>query len=211
MKLYDFALAANSQRVHIFLTEKGLTVPMVELNLREGAQFKEPFASLNPFHCVPVLELDDGTVIAESVSICRYLEELHPEPSLFGRDPVERATIDMWNRRIEIDGFMPILHAVRNQLPNFKGRVIPGNRSELPQLPAVVERGKDMLNVLLTRIDSQLAKSEFIAGQAISIADITGYFMMKMAKNLEMDIEGPYPNAFRWHQALSERPSIQKL
>jgi glutathione S-transferase len=89
--------------------------------------------------------------------------------------------------------------------------VIPGNRSELPQLPAMVERGKDMLNVLLTRIDPQLAKSEFIAGPAISIADITGYFMMKMAKNLEMDIEGPYPNAFRWHQALSKRPSTQNL
>lgn len=211
MKLYDFPLAANSQRVQIFLTEKGLTVPTVELNLREGAQFKEPFASLNPFHCVPVLELDDGTVIAESVSVCRYLEELHPEPSLFGRNAVERATIDMWNRRVEIDGFMPILHAVRNHLPNFKGRVIPGYRSELPQLPAMVERGKDMLNVLLARIDPQLAKSEFIAGPAFSIADITGFFMMKMAKNLEMDIEGQYPNAYRWHQTLAKRPSIEKL
>ncbi len=211
MKLYDFPLAANSQRVKIFLTEKGLTVPTVELNLREGEQFKEPFASLNPFHCVPVLELDDGTAIAESVSVCRYLEELHPEPSLFGRDPVERATIDMWNRRVEIDGFMPILHAVRNKLPNFKGRVIPGYRSELPQLPELVERGQDMLKVVLGRIDPQLAKSEFIAGPNISIADITGYFMMNMARNLEMDIEGPYPNAFRWHQTLSERPSTQNL
>ena len=211
MKLYDFAPAANAQRVRVFLAEKGLTVPTVELNLREGQQFKEPFASLNPFNCVPVLELDDGTVISESVSVCRYLEELHPEPSLFGRDAVERATIDMWNRRIEIDGFMPILHAVRNQLPNFKGRVIPGTRSELPQLPAMVERGKDMLKVLLGRIDSQLAKSEFIAGPAISIGDITGFFTMNMAKHLEIDIEGPYPNVFRWHQALSQRPSTQNL
>ena len=211
MKLYDFAPAANAQRVRVFLAEKGLTVPTVELNLREGQQFKEPFASLNPFNCVPVLELDDGTVISESVSVCRYLEELHPEPSLFGRDAVERATIDMWNRRIEIDGFMPILHAVRNQLPNFKGRVIPGTRSELPQLPAMVERGKDMLKVLLGRIDSQLAKSEFIAGPAISIGDVTGFFTMNMAKHLEIDIEGPYPNVFRWHQALSQRPSTQNL
>jgi glutathione S-transferase len=211
MKLYDFPPAANSQRVQIFLTEKGIEVPTVELNLREGEQFKEPFASLNPFHCLPVLELDDGTVITESVSVCRYLEELHPEPSLFGGDAVERATIDMWNRRIEIDGFMPILHAVRNHLPNFKGRVIPGYRSELAQLPAIVERGQDMLKVLLERVDPQLAKSEFIAGPTLSIADITGYFMMKMARNLEMDIEGPFPNAFRWHQALSERPSFQNL
>lgn len=190
---------------------KGLEVSTVELNVREGQQFKEPFASMNPFNCVPFLELDDGTVISESVSVCRYLEELHPEPSLFGSNAAECPIIDVWNRRIEIDGFMPILHSVRNHLPNFKGRVIPGTRSELLQLPAMVERGKDMLKVLLTRIDPQLAKSEFIAGPAISIADITGYFMMSMAKNLEMDIEGPYPNVFRWHQALSKRPSTQNL
>ena len=211
MKLYDFAPAANGQRVRVFLAEKGLKVPTVELNLREGQQFKEPFASMNPFNCVPFLELDDGTVISESVSVCRYLEELHPEPSLFGRNAVERATVDMWNRRIEIDGFMPILHAVRNKLPNFKGRVIPGTRNELPQLPAMVERGTDMLKVLLGRIDPQLAKSEFIAGPTISIADITGFFMMKMAGVLKMDIEDAYPNVFRWHQALSKRPSILNL
>lgn len=211
MKLYDFALAANGKRVRVFLAEKDLTVPTFELNLREGQQFTEPFTSLNPFNCVPFLELDDGTVISESVSVCRYLEELNPEPSLLGRTAVERATIDMWNRRIEIDGFMPILHAVRNHLPNFKGRVIPGTRSDLPQLPAMVERGQDMLRVLLERIDPQLAKSEFIAGPSISIADITGYFMMNMANMLEMDIEGPYPNVFRWHQTLSRRPSIQNL
>ncbi len=106
---------------------------------------------------------------------------------------------------------MPTLHAVRNHLPNFKGRVMPGTRSELPQLPAMVERGQDMLKVLLGRIDPQLAKSEFIAGPAISIADHTGFFMMNMAKHMEMDIEAPYPNAFRWHQALSRRPSTQDI
>ena len=211
MKLYDFAPTANGQRVRVFLTEKGLEVPSVELNVREDAQFEEPFASMNPFNCVPFLELDDGTVISESISVCRYLEELNPDPSLFGRTAQERAVIDMWNRRLEIDGFMPILHAVRNHFPNFNGKVIPGTRNDLPQLPAMVERGKDMLNVLLTRIEPQLAKSQFIAGSTISIADITGYFMMNMAKNMEMNIEGGYPNAFRWHQGLSRRPSIQNL
>ena len=104
MKLYDFGPAASAQRVRMFLAEKGLEVPIVELNVRDDRQFQEPFTTMNPFHCVPFLELDDGTVIAESVSICRYLEELHPEPSLFGRGAVERATIDMWNRRVELDG-----------------------------------------------------------------------------------------------------------
>lgn len=209
MKLYDFGPAANGQRVRVFLAEKGITLPSTELNVREGHQFKEPFSRLNPFHCVPFLELDDGTVISESISICRYLEELNPEPSLFGRDAAERATIDMWNRRLELDGFMPILHAVRNHLPNFKGRVVPGTRTDLTQLPAMVERGKEMLEILLSRLEPQMAKSEFIAGPRVSVADITGYFMINMAQKLDMDIESRYPNIHRWHKAFAARPSTQ--
>ena len=93
------------------------------MNAREGALFAEPFNSMNPFHCVPFLQLDDGTVIAESMSICSYLDELHPEPALFGRTPVERAVIDMWLRRFELDGFIPLLHALRNHVPTFAGTV----------------------------------------------------------------------------------------
>ena len=126
MKLYDFGPAANSKRVRMFLAEKGLKLPTVELNVRDDEQFKEPFTSMNPFHCVPFLELDDGTVIAESISVCRYLEELHPEPSLFGRTSAERGIIDMWARRVELDGFLPLLHATRNDMPLFAGRVVPG-------------------------------------------------------------------------------------
>ena len=209
MKLYDFGPAASAQRVRIFLAEKGFEVPIVELNVRDDRQFQEPFTTMNPFHCVPFLELDDGTVIAESVSICRYLEELHPEPSLFGRDAVERATIDMWNRRVELDGFIPILHALRNHLPLFQGRVVPGTRTSLPQLPAMVTRGKEMLEILLARLDLQLAKHKFIAGPHVSIGDITGYFMINMAIRLEMDIEGRYPSVFRWHTEFSTRPSAK--
>ncbi len=209
MKLYDFGPAPSAQRVRMFLAEKGLEVPIVELNVRDGDQFQEPFATMNPFHCVPFLELDDGTVIAESVSICRYLEELHPKPSLFGRDAVERATVDMWNRRIELDGFMPILHALRNHLPPFQGRVVPGTRTSLEQLPAMVERGKQMLEIFLARLDPQLAKHEFVAGPNISIGDITGYFMMTMANRLEIETKGRYPSVFRWHTELSARPSAR--
>ena len=209
MKLYDFGPAPSAQRVRMFLAEKGLEVPIVELNVRDGDQFQEPFATMNPFHCVPFLELDDGTVIAESVSICRYLEELHPKPSLFGRDAVDRATVDMWNRRIELDGFMPILHALRNHLPPFQGRVVPGTRTSLEQLPAMVERGKQMLEIFLARLDPQLAKHEFVAGPNISIGDITGYFMMTMANRLEIETKGRYPSVFRWHTELSARPSAR--
>jgi glutathione S-transferase len=96
MKLYDFGPAASAQRVRVFLAEKGLELPTEQLNVREGAQFTPALTEMNPFHCVPFLELDDGTVIAESLSICRYLEELYPQPALFGRTSTERAVVDMW-------------------------------------------------------------------------------------------------------------------
>ena len=96
MKLYDFPPAANAQRVRVFLAEKGIELLTQELNVREDHQFFEPYTSMNPFHCVPFLELDDGTVIAESVTICRYLDETQPGPSLFGKTPQDRTEIDMW-------------------------------------------------------------------------------------------------------------------
>lgn len=209
MKLYDFGPAGSGRRVRVFMAEKNLQIPIVELNVRDGAQFEEPFTTLNPFHCVPFLELDDGTVIAESVSICRYLDELNPEPSLFGRSAQQRATIDMWNRRVELDGYLPMLHAVRNYVPMFAGRVIPGTRSTLAQSPAVVERGQEMLKTLLGRIEPLMADRPFIAGDAVSIADITAWFMMNMADTTNLDLGDDYPNMRHWQTMFSARPSTQ--
>ncbi|XFF02235.1 glutathione S-transferase family protein (plasmid) [Bradyrhizobium guangxiense] len=114
MKLYDFGPAASAQRVRVFLAEKGLELPTEQLNVREEEQCTPALTEMNPFHCVPFLELDDGTVIAESLSICRYLEEVYPQPARFGRTRTERAVVDMWSRRFELDGLVPMLHAARN-------------------------------------------------------------------------------------------------
>ena len=209
MKLYDFELAPNAQRVRIYLAEKGLEVPMAQLNVREDEQFAEPFTSMNPFHCVPFLELDDGNVIAESMSICRYLEELYPEPALFGRTAEERAVIDMWLRRFELDGFIPMLHAVRNHVPMFAGRVVPGTRTDLPQLPAMVTRGKEMIEVFLGRVEPHMTKNEFVAGPAFTVADITGYFTVRMTGALEMEIATSYPAVTAWLAKVSARPAFQ--
>ena len=209
MKLYDFELAPNAQRVRVFLAEKGLEVPTEQLNVRDDDQFVEPFTSMNPFHCVPFLELDDGTVIAESMSICRYLEELHPEPRLFGRTAEERAVIDMWLRRFELDAFIPMLHAVRNHVPMFAGRVVPGTRTDLPQLPVMVTRGKEMMEVFLARVEPHMAQNEFIAGPDFTIADITGYFTVRMTNALEMDITTSYPAVTAWFAKVSQRPAFQ--
>ena len=209
MKLYDFELAPNAQRVRVFLAEKGLEVPTEQLNVRDDDQFVEPFTSMNPFHCVPFLELDDGTVIAESMSICRYLEELNPKPALFGRTAEERAVIDMWLRRFELDAFIPMLHAVRNHVPMFAGRVVPGTRTDLPQLPVMVTRGKEMMEVFLARVEPHMAQNEFIAGPDFTIADITGYFTVRMTNALEMDLTTSYPAVTAWFAKVSQRPAFQ--
>lgn len=209
MKLYDFGPAANAKRVRMFLAEKGIEIPIVEVQVRDGALFEEPYRTMNPFAVVPFLELEDGTVIGESVAICKYLEELHPEPSLLGRDARERALIEMWNRRLEIDGLMPMIHAVRNTNPLFAGRVVPGTRTDLAQLPEIVERGKAMLMILLERIDPTLKERVFIAGEQLSIADITGFFMMNAAKVLDVPFAERFSNVARWHADLASRPSAE--
>ena len=186
MKLYDFGPAISAQRVRVFLAEKGLEIPTEQLNVREGNQFVEPFTSMNPFHCVPFLELDDGTVIAESVSICRYLEELHPEPALFGSTAEERAVVDMWQRR-----------------------VVPGTRTDLPQLPEMVNRGKEMMEIFLGRIEPHMARNEFVAGPVLSIADITGFFALRMATMLGMDIAASHPAVAAWFAKVSARPAFE--
>ena len=208
MKLYDFGPATNARRVRVFLAEKGITIPIEEVLVREGAMFKEPYRTMNPFGVVPFLELDDGTCIGESVAICRYLEELHPEPSLFGRDARERALIEMWNRRVEIDGLMPQTHAVRNLLPMFAGRVLPGTRNDLAQLPEIVERGRVQMAILIDHLDNQLANHAFIAGDRFSIVDITGYFTVSGAERIDVEIPDRCANLTRWFEDVSARPSI---
>lgn len=208
MKLYDFGPAANPRRVRMFLAEKGLEIPRVEVNLREGAMFEEPYCSMNPFRVLPILELDDGTCIGESIAICRYLEELHPEPALFGGDAKARAVVEMWNRRVELDGFMPAAYAARNALPLFAGRVLAGTRGDdLPQRPEIVERGKAMLALLFERLDAQLAENAFIAGAAFSVADITGYITLQIAAAVDVAVPEDRPHLARWYAEAAARPS----
>ncbi len=208
MKLYDFGPAANAQRARVFLAEKGIDVPVEQLNVREDRQFAEPYTSMNPFHCVPFLELDDGTVIAESISICRYLEELHPEPSLFGRTAEERAVVDMWLRRFELDGFIPLLHALRNHAPTFAGKVVPDTRTDLPQSPHMVQRCKEMATIFFNRVEPLLAGRDYITLDRFTVADISGFFTVRLTQPLEMDLSG-WSNIAAWFTRINARPSFQ--
>jgi len=207
MKLYTFAPAANALRVEMFLREKELKLETISVNVREDELFKEPYNSMNPFNCIPFLELENGTIITETISICRYLDEQSNSSKLFGNDTEERAIIDMWNRRIELDGFLPLLHSVRNKTSFFKGKVVPGTRTSITQSPEIVERGIEMFDILLNRIEPHLSKNKFLLGDKFTIADITSHFMFNLSNMLKIDFGQKYKNVYRWKSALEKRPT----
>ena len=207
MKLYTFAPAANALRVEMFLREKELKLETISVNVREDELFKEPYNSMNTFNCIPFLELENGTIITETISICRYLDEQSNSLKLFGKDTEERAIIDMWNRRIELDGFLPLLHSVRNKTSFFRGKVVPGTRTSITQSQEIVERGIEMFDILLNRIEPHLSKNKFLLGDKFTIADITSHFMFNLSNMLKIDFGQKYKNVYRWKSDLEKRPS----
>ena len=205
MKLYQFDLAPSSNRVAIFLKETGINVPIMQLNVRDGEQFKEPFNSLNPFHCVPFLELGNGIVISESLAICRFLEESNnASTKLFGTTSQERAIIEMWNRRLEIDGYLPLMNGIRNKFDRYKGKVLSGTRNDLQQFPAIAEWGVESCRVLFQRLNAHLKTTTHVAGDTFSIADITGYEVVQRAIAIEMKFD-EFEEIVAWHKKLDRR------
>ncbi|MEZ5934873.1 MAG: glutathione S-transferase [Alphaproteobacteria bacterium] len=207
MKLYDFKLAPNPRRVNMFLAEKGMEIPSVQINTRELEQFNEDFKKVSPRCIVPVLELDDGTCIAESVAICRYIEEIQPEPPLFGRDPKEKALIEMWNRHAEADCYSSAANLVRNSLPAFKDRALAGLPSGVPQIPELAARGRSTLDRFMHYLDAHLAGSPFVAGDSFSVADITVYVTIDFAKRADYAPPEDCANVKRWYDQIAARPS----
>jgi glutathione S-transferase len=200
MKLYDGGRAPNPRRVRVFLAEKGIEVPMQPVDMGELGHKSDEITARNPLQRLPVLELDDGTVIAESVAICRYFEELHPEPALFGRDAVGRALIEMWQRRLEFHLLMPVAQAFRHIHPAMQAW-------EVPQIPEWGEANKPKALAFLELLDRELAGRDFVAGDDFSIADITGLIAMDFMKPARIEIPEGLANVRRWHAALKARPS----
>src|SRR5689334_13075244 len=141
MKFYDCTTAPSPRRVRIFLAEKGVALETIQVDLRNGEQFTPAFRAINPDCTVPALVLDDGTVIPDAVAICRYIEELHPEPALIGTTPKERAVINALNRQVERDGLLAAMDAFRNVAKGLKGRALPGPH-DYEQIPELAERGR---------------------------------------------------------------------
>ena len=192
----------------MFLADKGITLPTVQVNLRQGEQFKEDFKHDNPAMLVPALVLDDGALLTETMAICRYFEALQPEPRLFGTTPREQAFVEMWSRRVELEGFLAVAEALRNSVERFKDRALPGPRN-YAQIPALVERGKARARAFLDDLDAHLAGSEYLAGPSFTVADITGFVTVEFAGWVEVKPEARHVNLQRWHATVAARPSAK--
>lgn len=205
MRFYDCSTAPSPRRVRIFIAEKGIDVPVVAVDLRSGEHLGEAFRALNPRCTVPVLELDDGTCLTDSNSICLYLEETHPEPNLMGRDAREKAVIAGWNWHCEMNGFMAAAEAFRNAARGLKSRALTGPHN-YEQIPALAERGRRRVEHFFADMDERLAQSACVAGDRFTIADITALVTVDFAKWIKLAIPEDSANLRRWHEQVSARP-----
>jgi glutathione S-transferase len=201
MKIYNSPTAPNPRRVRVFLAEKGVQVPYEDVDIGKAVNRQPEFRKKNPMAGVPVLELDDGTCIAESVAICRYFEELHPEPNLFGVGAKERAEVDMWNRRMEFNLLQPIADTFRQRHEFFKGRI--------RQVPEYADVQRLNAEDSLKWLDGELASRKFIAGDRFTIADITAMIAVDFGRVSKIAIQPDQKNLARWHAEVSARPSAK--
>lgn len=202
MKILETRLAPNPRRVRIYLAEKGIQVPTEELDLMKGELKSESFTRLNKLQRVPVLVLDDGTAICESMAICRYFEELHPEPALFGTGALGRALVEMWQRRIELGLLGPVAAAFRHLHPAMAP-------FEVPQVAAWGEANKPKAHEMLHILDDQLAAHRYIAGDAYSVADITTLVAIDFMKPARVHRPEGLAHLERWYAEVSARPSAK--
>jgi glutathione S-transferase len=200
MKIYSSSVAPNPRRVRIFLAEKGIQVPYEDVDISSAVNRQPEYRQrINPMGEVPVLELDDGTHIAESVAICRYFEELHPEPPLMGIGALGKAWVEMWNRRMEFHLLSLVAAVFRNSGEFFKGRI--------PQVPEYVEIARRAAEKSYTWLDEVLASQRFIAGDQFTIADITALCAVDFGRVSKIRIQPEQKNLARWRDEVSARPS----
>lgn len=199
MKLYDGGRAPNPRRVRVFLAEKGITVPIAPVDMAAYEHKSESFTAKNPYQMLPALELDDGTIIGESIAICRYFEELQPDPPLFGTGAKGKAIVEMWSRRVELYLYQPVSAAFRHLHPGMAA-------SEKPQIPQWGEISKARAIAEIERLDEQLGRTPYLAGE-FSVADIAAGIAIDFTKAARLTVPEHCANIRRWHDGLKARPS----
>ncbi len=207
MKLYD-AQAPNPRRARIFIAEKALDIPTEELSILEGENLTDEYKAKSRFGLIPALELDDGTVLTEVPAICRYLESQHPEPNLMGRDPIEIAQIEMWERYSEMSGAQAVGEYFRNGFAKLDDRGLPG-LTGIPRIEALVDRGARRIASFYEVIEQRLGESEYLGSDRFTLADITALCAVDFATMVKHGIPDGNENTERWHAACSSRPSAK--
>lgn len=200
MKLIETHVAPNPRRVRIFLAEKGIEIPFEEFELKVENIQSDAMLALNPMRQVPILQLDDGECITETMAICRYFEALRPEPCMMGKEPLEIARIEMWNRRVELGLFYSLMYAFRHLHPRM-------NEREVPQVAAWGVANKDKALQHLGLLDKQLQDNPFVAGEAYSVADITALVAVDFMAVARLERPAELTGLARWYEEVSQRPS----
>ena len=202
MKLYDLPASPNARRVRIFLAEKGLEIPMIPVNMIAGENLTDDYLAKNSLGRMPLLELDDGTTISESMAICRYIEEMHPSPALMGSGALESATIEMWQRRMEFEFILPIISIFRHTADMWKDRFV--------QIPEVAEQERITVKARIQWLNNELNGKQFIAGDDYTVADITAQCAFVMAKAaLGIKIPEELKNLSDWWIKVSTRATAR--
>jgi glutathione S-transferase len=206
MKFYDCQTAPSPRRVRMFIAEKGIDILTVQVDLRNEEQLSEAFRKVNPRCTVPVLELNDGTRLNDTLAICHYLESEFPDPNLMGQGAREQALVMNWHEQIQTEGFLAGAEALRNFVKGFENRALTGPKS-FKQIPQLAERGRERLELFMNILDKRLEKSPYIALDRFTMADIGGYVCVDFATWVKLPVREQWPNVRRWYDEISERPS----
>lgn len=199
MKIFETKSAPNARRVRIFLAEKGIDMEYVQVDIEKGENLTKEFRQKNITTKIPVLELDDGSYIGESVAICRYFEELYPEIPLMGTSPQDKAVVEMWHRRVEWYLLAPVGMCFQHSTGYFKDRMTP-----VPEWGE--ECGKSVWKGL-GLLENRLAESAYLAGNSYSIADIAAFCSIDFAKVIKIRATDEHINLKRWYETMRERPT----
>ena len=208
MKFYDCQTAPSPRRVRIFIAEKGIEIPTVEIDLRGKEQLTPDFLRINPDATVPVIQLDNGTSLVTTAGCRAYLESIHPTPPLLGNDAVEKGRIADLISKIEAGGLGAVAEALRNSARGMKDRAITGPHN-YAQIPALAERGRQRAERFFPVLEALLTDNPYLAGHSFSAADIDAYLFSEFAQWVKVPVPDDCPNLTRWLESVKARPSIQ--
>ncbi|WP_322866317.1 glutathione S-transferase [Aquicoccus sp. G2-2] len=208
MLFYDCSTAPNPRRARMFIAEKGLDIETIDISIANNEQRSEEFLKVNPLATLPVLITDEQATIIENVAIATYLEARFPVPPLMGLSPEEKAAVAMWNAICESHGGMAVGEAFCNSHPAMAGRALPGTL-DLDQIPELAERGRKRVAGFFDLLEKRLSQSEWLAGDAFSMADITGFVFTDFARVIKTRIPEENAATLAWFARIRARPSAQ--